>query len=65
MTNKPPTDEQKFMVVDEYQLILKHLKKLAFIQLVDGGACVRITQRGLEFMEATTELEDYNRQHPK
>ena len=60
-----PTDAEKFAVVEEYQLNLNHLKKMGLVQLVDGGVGVRVTQRGLAFMKATTELEDYNRKNPK
>ncbi len=62
---RTPTDNEKYMMVEEYQSSLHHLKKLGLIQIIDGGVCIRATPKGLVFMKATTEIRRLLQEKPE
>lgn len=59
-----PTDKEKQAVMEDYEKSLLHLKQLGLAQLVDGGACVRVTNNGKRVMQKFQELDEYNLKHP-
>lgn len=61
---KQPTDAEKQAVTEDYVKSLLHLEKLGLIQLVDKGACVRVSDKGRKIMQKFQELDEYNLAHP-